>query len=133
MRTLTKCALSIAMVSLAWAQGGPIHDLKCENAANPRGLKTQHPRLSWAFDPPAPPRAYQILVASSEEKLNADDADLWDSGMVHSNQKTALYQGKSLSSFQHCYWKVRVWSDYDSVGRYSEPATWQMGLLSYVE
>jgi hypothetical protein len=29
------------------------------------------------------------------------------------------------------YFKVRVWSDYDSVGRYSEPATWRMGPLSF--
>jgi len=129
----------ITALCLAWAvspgpvaaQGGPIHDLRCENAVNPRGLKTQQPRLSWAFDPVAPPRAYQILAASSEEKLNADEADLWDSGRVLSNRKTAEYQGKPLSSFQHCFWKVRVWSDYDSVGRYSEPANWQMGLLSF--
>jgi alpha-L-rhamnosidase len=128
----------ITAVCLAWtvcpttaAAQGPIRDLRCENATNPRGVKAPRPQLSWTWGQPRPPRAYQVLVASSEQKLKADDADLWDSGRVLSDRKTAQYQGKPLSSLQRCFWKVRVWNDYDTQGGYSEPASWQMGLLFF--
>ncbi|HLJ15025.1 MAG TPA: hypothetical protein VKV15_11050 [Bryobacteraceae bacterium] len=88
------------------------------------------PQLSWLFGG-RPPRAYQVLVASSEKKLKANEGDLWDSGRVLSAQTTAQYKGKALSSLQHCFWKVREWNDYDTATGYSEPASWQMGLLFF--
>lgn len=131
-----KRAWFIAAFCLAWAAtaipavaqvGG--RDLRCESASNPQGVKTPHPQLSWVM--PVSQRAYQILVASSEEKLKAGDGDLWDSGRVLSDRKTAKYQGKELSSLQHCFWKVRVWGDYDAASPYSNPASWVMGLLFF--
>jgi alpha-L-rhamnosidase len=138
-RNIMRVTLFIAALCLAWAvtpppaaaQGGAIRDLRCENAANPRGVKALRPQLSWSWGQPRPPRAYQVLVASSEEKLKADDGDLWDSGRVLSDRKTVQYQGKALSSLQRCFWKVRVWNDYDTSGGYSEPASWEMALLFF--
>jgi alpha-L-rhamnosidase len=123
----------IAFCLPAAAQSGAIRDLRCENTTNPRGVKTLRPQLSWSWAQPRAPRAYQILVASSEEKLKADEGDLWDSGRVLSDRKTAQYQGKPLSSLQRCFWKVRVWNDYDTSGGYSEPASWEMGVLPFGE
>jgi alpha-L-rhamnosidase len=75
--------------------------------------------------------AYQVLVASSEEKLKAGEGDLWDSGKVTSDQSTQIpYQGTMLSSRQHCYWKVQVWDKNGEASGYSDPATWEMALLS---
>jgi alpha-L-rhamnosidase len=133
------CFLSVAALCLVWAasptpaaaQSGAIRDLRCENATNPRGVKTPHPQLSWSWAQPRAPRAYQVLVASSEEKLKADEGDLWDSGRVMSDGHTAQYQGKPLSSLQRCFWKVRVWNDYDTTAGYGEPASWQMGVMSF--
>ena len=132
--------LFITALCLAWTVGatpaaaqGPIRDLRCENATNPRGVKALHPQLSWSWGQPRPPRAYQVLVASSEEKLKAGDGDLWDSGRVLSDRKTAQYQGKPLQSLQRCFWKVRVWNDYDTTGGYSDPASWEMGVLSLAD
>jgi alpha-L-rhamnosidase len=141
MRRPTYCALFITALCLAWAanptpafaQGGQIRDPKCEDAVNPRGVKTEHPQFSWTWGAPTTPRAYQILVASSEEKLKADIGDLWDSGQVRTDQKTARYEGKALGSLQHCYWKLRVWSDYDTPTLWTEAQTFQMALLSFTE
>ncbi len=132
MKTVFITALCLAWISPtpAAAQGTP-RDLRCENTTNPRGVKAPRPQLSWVVPSPRAPRAYQVLVASSEEKLKADDGDLWDSGRVLSDRKTAQYQGKPLSSLQRCFWKVRVWNDYDTQGGYSDPASWQMGLLFF--
>ncbi len=76
-------------------------------------------------------RAYQVLVASSEEKLKADEADLWDTGKVRSDQKAVPYRGKPLTSLQRCYWKVRIWGTLYTATLYSDPATWEMGLLFF--
>ena len=54
--------------------------------------------------------AYRVLVASSAERLAADDGDLWDSGKVGSDATLHVaYAGKPLASRDRCYWKVRVW------------------------
>src|ERR1700693_5052415 len=108
MRIPVACAAAATALTLVWAQGGQVRDLRCENEVNPRGVKTQHPKLSWTWGVPTTPRAYQILVAGSEEKLRADVGDLWDSGQVRTDQKTAQYQGRPLTSFQRCFWKIRV-------------------------
>src|ERR1700722_19834865 len=125
------CLVVAAYPTAAAAQGAAIHDLRCDNAVNPRGVKTPRPQLSWTWAQARTPRAFQVLVASSEEKLKADEGDLWDSGRVLSDKKTVQYQGRPLTSLQHCFWKVRVWNDYDTAGGYTEPANWQMGLLFF--
>ena len=114
----------------AAAQGGT-HNLRCEDAVNPRNVKTLHPQLSWEINVPQVQRAYQILVASSEEKLKNDEADLWDSGIVVSDKKTAQYEGKPLSSLQHCYWKIRIWENYYQASGYSPAQSWQMAVLTF--
>jgi alpha-L-rhamnosidase len=134
----TNCAIAVtALIVASMANPAPglaqMGGLKCENAVNPRGVKEEHPQLSWTWGPPAPPRAYQILVASSEENLKADVADLWDSGQVRTDRKSAVYQGKPLASLQHCYWKLRVWNDYDQPTMWTETQTWQMALLTFSE
>ena len=139
MRHLIRGALLIVLC-LAWATGYGsesvvrVGDLHCEYATNPLSVDTAHPRLSWRLTSPRRGEmqtAYQILVAHSEEKLKAGEGDLWDSGKVISDRSIQVpYQGKALSSRQRCYWKVRVWSKDDEASAYSDPATWEMGLLS---
>lgn len=130
MRRLANCALFIVLLCLpAFAQAP--HDLQCEKATSPRGVKSPNPRLSWVLNPGMVQHGYQVLVASSEEKLKADEGDLWDSGKVVSEQTSTQYRGKELSSLQRCYWKVRIWGAYYSAGSYSDPATWDVGLLFF--
>jgi len=130
---LTAMFLLGAAVSCATA-AIKVGNLKCEYTENPLGIEAAHPRLSWALtsaERAQAQTAYQILVASSEEKLKAGGGDLWDSGKVASDQSIQVpYQGKALDSRQRCYWKVRVWDKQGDVSGYSEAAHWEMGLLS---
>ena len=110
--------------------------LRCEYLANPLGIDTTLPRLSWklrAVDPEARrlrQTAYQVQVASSPEVLVAGDADLWDSGKVDSDETIGIvYAGKKLESRSRCHWRVRVWDQDDEPSAWSEPAMWTMGLL----
>ena len=137
MRRLTNCVLFMIVLMGVWVANpspataqAPI-ELRCENATNPKGIKAPRPQLSWAMNANVTLRGFQVLVASSEEKLKADEGDLWDSGKVVPYAKTVQYRGKPLSSLQRCYWKVRIWGNYYSPTWYSEPATWQMGVLVF--
>jgi alpha-L-rhamnosidase len=109
-------------------------ELKCEYAVSPLGVDVPQPRFSWVLESSQRGQtqsAYQILVASSEEKLQADVGDKWDSGKVASDRSVNLdYEGSALTSGETCRWKVRVWDKDDRVSAYSVPATFEMGLLN---
>lgn len=108
-------------------------ELRCEHLVNPLGIDVTEPRLSWILhsgDRGEHQTAYQILVASSLERLAADEGDLWDSGRVESDQSIHVrYAGRPLTSGQQVYWKVRVWDRNGAASTWSEPARWSMGLL----
>jgi alpha-L-rhamnosidase len=107
-------------------------NLRCEDLTDPLGIDKEQPRLSWIVETERrgwKQQAYRILVASSAELLAQDNADLWDSGKVDSDQSLHIaYDGEVLSSGQPCWWKVRVW-DEAGEGRWSAAAQWSMGLL----
>ncbi|NLH17443.1 MAG: family 78 glycoside hydrolase catalytic domain, partial [Phycisphaerae bacterium] len=117
-----------------------VTNLRCEYQVDPLGIEDFHPRMSWMLSVegsgPSVPRgvtqsSYQILVASSPERLGMDQGDLWDSGKVESHQSIQVeYAGKPLTSRQSCYWKVRVWDSQMNLSAWSAPARWSMGLLN---
>lgn len=110
----------------------PVH-LRCEYRDNPLGIDATKPRLSWKLTSTARGQmqtAYRVLVASSRDLLDHETGDLWDSGVVASNQTTFVpYAGKPLTSRMSVHWKVAVWNGGDEP-TWSDTATWSMGLLS---
>ena len=107
--------------------------LQCEYRIDPLGVDANQPRLSWIVQSTRRSQcqtAYQILIASSADKLAEDEGDLWDPGKVTS-AKTHLvaYRGKPLASSQRVFWKVRAWDRDRTPCPWSEPATWTMGIL----
>ena len=108
-------------------------DLTCEYAPNPISIDTQEPRFGWLLQSDQRNQsqsAYQILVATSPEDLQAGRVDKWDSGKVSSDRSVNVpYAGNSLSSDENCHWQVRVWDQDDRASAYSEPAAFTMGLL----
>jgi alpha-L-rhamnosidase len=108
--------------------------LRCEYAENPIGIDVLQPRLSWVLESEERGQvqsAYQVLVASTREKLDADQGDLWDTGKMKSDQSIHVaYAGAPLRSRMSCHWKVRVWDGADGPSPYSRPAHWEMGLLN---
>ncbi len=101
---------------------------------NPIGIDNLSPRLSWILESDERNQrqsAYRILAASDPDKLQAGQADLWDSGKIDSDQSTnVVYQGKPLNSRQRVYWKVRSWNQDDQSSPWSEYASFEMGLLA---
>ena len=67
-------------VLAVWLHAAPAR-LTCEYLANPLGIDSAAPRLSWQNDSTERnwrQSAYQILVATSAERLR--NPDVWDSG-----------------------------------------------------
>ncbi len=107
--------------------------LRSEYRVDPLGIDVAAPRLDWLLESSIRGQrqtAYQILVASTPEKLAADEGDLWDSGKVSSGQSLQIeYAGAPLVSRQRAHWKVRVWDRDDVESPWSADAFWEMGLL----
>ncbi|MBP1962835.1 family 78 glycoside hydrolase catalytic domain [Paenibacillus aceris] len=105
-----------------------------EYANNPLGIDVRRPRLFWKLESSlrsAVQAFYQVMVASSQERLDQDEADMWDSGQVASDQSIHIeYDGVTLDSGETYYWKVRVWDVHGEASPWSETAYWSMGLLS---
>jgi alpha-L-rhamnosidase len=108
-------------------------NLKCEYMNNPLGIDVLSPRLSWELESEVKAQkqtAYQIIVSSSSDKLEKNQADIWDTGKVESNQTAQIsYLGKILKTGMRCWWKVRVWDKDGEASDYSEPAWWEMGIV----
>ncbi|MFB6343774.1 family 78 glycoside hydrolase catalytic domain [Saccharicrinis sp. FJH62] len=124
----------IVLVSLpALGISEPV-ELRCEMLENPIGIDVKNPELSWKIiseERSVYQISYRILVASSEERLDNNIGDLWDSGDVKSDQSHLVqYKGAELKSRKDCYWKVKVITN-KGESEWSETAYWSMGLLHY--
>ena len=53
-------------------------------------------------------QSYQIIVSSSLQKLQTNNGDVWNSGVITSSQSAQVYYaGKALQSATTYYWKVK--------------------------
>ena len=73
-------------------------------------LATAQPRFSWNYETTENEvfqQNYRIIVATTTENAQNGLGDLWDSGVVPSNQMLYIpYAGKELQSRDKAYWKV---------------------------
>lgn len=108
-------------------------DLRIEYLKSPLGVDTSQPRFSWLLNHSERiqyQKAYQILVASTENILKNEAANCWDSGKVLSDQNVNIeYQGKPLESGRTYFWCVKWWDKNDIQSSFSEIAFFQMGFL----
>ncbi|MHC4122531.1 MAG: family 78 glycoside hydrolase catalytic domain [Planctomycetota bacterium] len=114
-----------------------VKNLRCEYLTDPCGIDAANPRLSWVLESDQRGQkqiAYQILVATSAEKLKENKGDLWDCGKVRSDKSIQIkYSGQPLKSQMNCFWKVRVWDKNGKVSQWSKAAKWTMGLLEQAD
>ena len=131
-------AAAIGVVPSTPAAAGPSggglrpYRLRVDGLADPLGIDDTAPRLSWWLAGSGHARrqtAYQVRSASSHSALSTPD--LWDSGRVRSGSGTQVaYGGPALRSRDEVWWQVRVADEHGVLGPWSEPARFEMGLLS---
>jgi len=109
--------------------------LLCEYAADPLGIDTAHPRLSWQVAGTARgtvQTAYQVVVETQDDATAP--ATVWDSGRVDGAQQlNVAYAGDALRSRSRYRWRVRVWDGAGTAGPWSAPATFETAFLDPAE
>jgi len=118
---------------IAFAGSAP-SGLRCELLTNPAaavtgnlasttpGIKDATPEFGWIVNSDVSndvQAAYQIMLATTQALLDANNPDMWDSTKTASdNSVNVSYAGSALSTNQSCFWKVRTWNKLD------EPSAW---------
>ena len=81
-----------------------------EQQVHPQTLTTAQPRFSWQYETMESnviQQNYRIIVATTSENAQNNKGDLWNSGVIPSNQMLYIpYEGKTLQSRDKAYWKV---------------------------
>ena len=81
-----------------------------EQQIHEQALATAQPRFSWNYETTeneVVQQNYRIIVASTADNAQNGVGDLWDSGVIPSNQMLYIpYAGKPLQSRDKAYWKV---------------------------
>ncbi|MFT3751525.1 MAG: family 78 glycoside hydrolase catalytic domain [Paludibacter sp.] len=129
--------ISFSLFALEVSAAISVTALKTEGMQNPFGIDAPNPRFSWKTEATSETnvrqKAYQILVASSEQKLAQNEADVWNSGKVSSDAQLWIsFAGKELKTNAQYFWKVRVWTN-KGESEWSKPALWSMGILEETE
>lgn len=126
-------ATAFICIDASAAKGLDVINLKCEYFDNPLGIGKTEPRLSWVLISDQQNQyqtAYQVLAASSPKLLSEKTADLWNSGKIETDRSIQVkYAGEQLGSRDICWWKVRVWDKEGRASSWSEPASFEIGLL----
>ncbi len=121
----------------AFSQGMKLINLQCNSQANPLGIESVSPLLSWEIQTPQQnvlQTAYRILVADDPAKLSANNGNVWDSKRIASAASiNVAYKGNALKSTQTYYWKVMIWDNKSHATAWSSIQKWQMGLLSVAD
>lgn len=130
--TVAIITLTISGCSTSLSEG-PNNLTVAEGFENPIGLHDQSPTFSWKLPVSKNIKSqsgYRIVVASNP-KLLPNNADLWDSGDVKSDQSVWLmYEGSPLQSRQKAYWKVMFTDQDGNPSAWSEISNFELGLLS---
>jgi alpha-L-rhamnosidase len=125
---LFSCLLCL---QLSYAQVS-VKNLRCEMLVNPLGIDAMQPRFSWQLESDQRnivQQSYQLIVSSSEQKLKADEGDIWNSGTVNENRSLLIdYAGKKLESAKKYFWKVKVVMN-KGIATGKETAFFSTGLL----
>ncbi len=109
-----------------------VENLRIENLQNPIGVDILQPQFSWQLQSEERnvlQTAYEIQAGDFAAALVKGEGS-WKSGKVNSNQSVHItYNGPALIAGKKYYWQVRVWDNKGRVSKWSDLASWQMGLL----
>ena len=107
-------------------------DLRTERMTDPMSIDTPTPRLGWRIESTEQnvmQTSAHIIVASTREKAETLEGDLWDTVIEGDKSQWVRYEGKPLKSNTRCYWRVQVSSEC-GYSEWSEVAMWNVALLT---
>ncbi len=121
-----------SIVSTAAAQI-EVTNLLVENKVNPVGISEMYPRLSWQLQSSKRnvlQSAFDIRVSEDLGSLQKGTDLIFSTGKIPSDQSVYVqFTGNTLKPGHKYYWQVRAWDNNDKVSKWSEPASWVMGIM----
>ncbi|MES2773810.1 MAG: family 78 glycoside hydrolase catalytic domain [Bacteroidota bacterium] len=133
MKKITIILCFFALPAIIFSQALRLTNLRCENKANPLGVESKMPLLSWQLQSSQNnivQRAYRVLVADDPKILDKNTGNIWDTKRREANTSiNVAFAGKTLQALKTYYWKVQSWDNKNNVSAWSETGSWQMGLL----
>jgi hypothetical protein len=134
MKNFKNIVLAICLLVTLFSKGQiSAINLTTEMAENPLAVVQNQPRFSWQLvskESNETQIGYQILVASSEEKLKIDEGDIWNSLRINSNENLYIaYGGNPLKTETKYFWKVKVWNQEGKVSKWSKTAFFRTASL----
>lgn len=132
MKSLKLALIILTFCGATFAQDLSLKDLTCEHKNNPVGIDISQPRFSWKISSSGTSimqSAYSLRV-STDVKFTSSKI-IWQSGKIASDESVLLpYAGPELKSGMRYFWQVKIWDNNGNESKWSEPAYWEMGLLS---
>ena len=111
-----------------------ISSIQCENKVDPEGVNVRNLNFSWKMvseERNQTQSAYQVVIASNEDKLKAGRFDIWDSGKTESDNSIRVkYTGPALNSGNQYFWKVKVWDKDGKASDWSKTGKLITGLVA---
>ncbi|MBO5625549.1 MAG: family 78 glycoside hydrolase catalytic domain [Prevotella sp.] len=109
-----------------------VTNLRTERLESPMSLDTPTPRFGWQIVADAQgvmQTAYHIIVASTPEKAERCEGDLWDANVKSSQSQWVRYEGRQLRSNTRGYWRISVETN-KGKSEWSNVAMFNVGLLN---
>ena len=87
-----------------------IEFMQCEHLDSPVGIDAGTPRLSWMLpDGVVKQTGYQVVVGTDSAGVASFEGNMWNSGIVESDDVLVRYSGIPLEPFTRYFWKVTAW------------------------
>jgi alpha-L-rhamnosidase len=132
MKSITLSLFLFFFFGSVYSQEITVRNLTVEHKINPVGIDVLQPRLSWKIygtGNDIMQTSYSIRVAT-DEKFTAGKM-IWQSGKTVSSESVLVsYNGPELKSGIKYFWQVKILDNKGRESKWSEPASWEMGLLS---
>jgi alpha-L-rhamnosidase len=105
----------------------------CESKINPLGVSLTDIHFSWQLESKkrnTAQKAYQLAIATTAENLQKKKFDVYNSGIVQTDQNILVsYNKKELKPGTTYYWKVKVWDNYNQTSGWSDTQQFTTGLF----
>jgi alpha-L-rhamnosidase len=133
MKSIKLTLLFLSFFCVSFAQDISLKDLTVDHKMNPVGIDNKQPRFSWKIKGTGNNimQTACLIRVASDEKFSSI---VWQSGKVETNESILQsYKGPELKSGQRYFWQVKIWDNKGNQSQWSQPAYWEMGLLSPAE
>ena len=130
MKKVVLAALAVVLPFTVMAmEDRNIQKMQCEHLDSPVGIDAGTPRLSWMLpDGVVKQTGYQVVVGTDSAGVASFEGNMWNSGIVESDDVLVRYSGIPLEPFTRYFWKVTAW-DQDQTAIESGVDFFETGMM----